>query len=133
MVVELIQTYPRGSIIGISVLVSLFISLINFFVLDKEKVRHGKKRQKELNKELKSHKDNPEKMMAIQKEMMSHTMDTLKHSFKPMLITLIPILVVFSWIKGAYAETSIASSWLWYYIISAIVASLVFRKLFKLP
>lgn len=131
--IELIQTYPRTSILVIAVLVSFFISLINFFVLDKKKVKAGRERQKELQKQMKASRDNPAKMMEMQKELMSNTMENLKHSFKPMLITLVPILVVFAWIKGIFAETTIAGTWFWYYLGGAIAASLVFRKLFKLP
>ena len=133
MVIELIQAYPRWSIIVISGFVSLFISLINYFVLDKEKVREGKARQKELNKQMKESKHDPVKTMEIQKELMSHAMQNMKNSFRPMLITIIPILVIFWWIKGIFAETTIASVWLWWYIGASIVFSIIFRKVFKLP
>ncbi len=133
MVIEYIQANPKLSIVAIAVAISFFISLINFFVLDKEKMFAGKKRQKELQKEMKDHKDDPAKVMELQKELMSHVGDTFKHSFKPMLITIIPILLIFGWIKGVYAETTISGSWFWWYLISAIASSLVFRKLFKLP
>lgn len=133
MIIEFINAQPRTSIIIISILVSFFISLINFFVLDKEKMRTSRARQKELQQEMKKYKDNPAKVMEMQKEMMSHVGDSFKHSLKPMLITLIPILLVFSWIRGVFLETTIAKTWFWYYLISAIAGSLVFRKLFKLP
>ena len=53
---ELIQAYPIWSIIVIGVLVSLFISLINYFVLDKDKMRQAKEKQKEIQKQMKEHK-----------------------------------------------------------------------------
>ena len=132
-ITEIIQTYPTWSIIVIGILVSLFISLINHFVLDKDKVRSMKVRQKEIQKEMKEHKHDHVKQTELSKELMSHTMENLKHSFKPMLITIIPILVIFWWMKGVFIETTIAKTWLWWYIGTAIVSSLVFRKLFKLP
>jgi uncharacterized membrane protein (DUF106 family) len=132
-IVELIQTYPHGGIVVIAGFVSLFISLINYIVLDKEKVKNGRVRQKELQKQMKEHKHDTNKMMELNKEFMQHTMDNFKHSFKPMIITIIPVLVVFYWIRGIFEATAIAGSWLWWYIGSAVVFSLVFRKLFKLP
>ena len=132
MIIELIQSYPKSSIVIISVLVSLFITLVNFFVLDKERMREIKKKQKELNEQIKNHTD-PKKKMELTQEMMQHTMESMRHSFKPMIFTLIPMLIVFSLIRGAFNTTSIAGHWFWYYFISAIVASMVFRKLFKLP
>ena len=132
-VVELIQSNPRIGIIVISVIVSLFISIINYFVLDKEKIKKMKERQKELQKEMKLHKDNPQKMMELNKELMGGIGENFKHSFKPMLITIIPVLVVFAWMRNIFTNTEIASTWIWWYIVSAIAASLIFRKVFKLP
>ena len=133
MVIEIIQNNPRISLLLISAGVSLFITLINLIVLDKDKMRQMKKRQKEISLEMKEHKNDPAKVMELQKEMMSHMGENLKHSFKPMLITLIPVLIAFGWIRGIFEETTIASSWLWYYIGGALVSSLLFRKVFKLP
>lgn len=133
MIFELIQAHPRTGIIAIAVLISFFISLINYFVLDKEKMRASRKRQKEIGKELKDNRDNPTKAMELNKELMQHTMETFKHSFKPMIITTIPVLLVFAWMRGVFAETTIASTWFWYYLGAVIASSLIFRKLFKLP
>jgi uncharacterized membrane protein (DUF106 family) len=131
--VELIQAWPRASIILISALVSLFINGVNYLVLDKDKMRESREKQKQFREQMKVHKDNPQKMMEINKEMMSHMGENMRHSLKPMLITFLPIILVFGWIRGAYAETTIASQWFWYYFVSAIAFSILFRKLFKLP
>jgi uncharacterized membrane protein (DUF106 family) len=128
---EIIMTNPKLWIVVIAGLVSLFISLVNYFVMDKEKVKKSKDRQKELQKEMKEHKHNPEKVMELQKEMFSGIGENFKHSMKPMLITMLPILVVFYWIKGAFE--GVLQGWIWWYLVSAIVFSLIFRKLFKLP
>jgi uncharacterized membrane protein (DUF106 family) len=132
---EVIMQYPRITILGFAALISLFISIVNFFILDKEKLREIKKRQKDLSAEIKQHqKDgNHDKVMELNKELMAHIPETLKHSFKPMLITIIPVLIFFTFIKSAYAETAISSTWFWWYLGGAIASSLIFRKLFKLP
>ena len=129
----IIQTYPKLSIIAFALLISLAISIVNYFVLDKEKLRDIKQKQKLLQEESKKHKDNPQKLMEINQQMLSHSMEIMKHSFKPLIITMIPILLFFSFIRNAYASTSIASSWIWYYIGTSIVGSTIFRKLLKLP
>lgn len=133
MVIELIQTYPRSSIVLISLIVSFFISLVNYLILDKDKLREIKRKQKELQIKMKEHKNNPTKQMELSKEMMSHTGEQLRHSFKPMLITFVPVIVAFWWIKDVFAETTIEGTWFWWYVISAVVFSLLLRKLFKLP
>mgnify|MGYP001561455027 FL=1 len=77
-------------------------------------------------------KDNPEKMLEINKKMMEDMPEQLKHSFKPMLVTLIPLLVLFTWLKSTYAATTIASTWFWWYIGASILFSIILRKVFGL-
>lgn len=135
MITELIIQYPRLSIIILAAAVSFFISLINYFFMDKERLREIKSKQKELQKEMKEHQKagNHDKVMEINKEMMSYISETFKHSLKPMLITVVPVLIFFTFIKGVYVETAIAGTWFWWYIITAIISSMIFRKLLKLP
>ncbi len=134
-ITTLIQANPQVSIIIIGILVSFLISLVNYFVLDKDKMKEIKEKQKKVQAEIKAHQKagNTAKMMELNKELMGHSMETMKHSFKPMLITMIPMLIILGAIKGVFTETSIGNSWIWYYIGSAIASSILFRKLFKLP
>ena len=132
-IITLMQTYPLYSVIAIGVLVTFFISLVNNLVLDKKRMKEIKSRQKEIQAEMKNHKDNPDKVKELYSEMMSHTMESMKHSFKPMLITMIPILLLIGFIRNVYAATDLAATWLWWYIGAAILSSLAFRKLFDLP
>src|SRR3989338_6361802 len=132
MIIEYIQACPKISVIIIALLVSLFITIINYFLMDKVRMRELKAKQKEINLKVKAEPD-PKRKMELSSEMMKHTMESLRHSMKPMIVTFIPVLVVFWFIKGAFAETIIAKSWIWYYIGSAIVGSLVFKKIFNLP
>jgi len=57
----------------------------------------------------------------------------MRHSFKPMLITIVPILLFFSFMKGLFVNTEIAKTWIWWYIGGSIASSMIFRKLLKLP
>ncbi len=127
------QSYPRISVILAALLVAFFISLVNYFVLDKERMREIKGKQKALQEEMKNHKDNPQKLMELQKEMFSHMGETMRHSMKPMLITFIPLIILFPIIRNMLLTTSIASTWFWWYLVSSLISSMIFRKLFKLP
>ena len=135
VITELIQQYPRGSLILIAFAISFGISMVNYLVLDKEKMKEIKAKQKKLQGEIMTHQKsgNHGKAMELQKEMLSHSGEMLKHSFKPMIITMIPILIVFGLIRNVYATTVIASSWFWYYLIAAIASSMIFRKVLGLP
>ena len=132
---DLIVAYPRTSIIIISLAIALVITLINSIFMNKERMREIKKRQKELQKEIKEHQKagNHTKVMELNKEMFSFVGETFKHSLTPMLITIVPILILFGFIRSVYSTTIIASTWFWWYLLGAIIGSMVFRKVFKMP
>lgn len=133
MIRDIILSNPKISIILISAGITFFISLVNHLVLDKEVVKSQKNRQKELREEMKMHQEskNHEKMMEINKKILQESMQTFRMSMTPMLITTIPVLIAFYWIRNLF--TSAFVGWFWWYLISAILFSILFRKLFKLP
>jgi uncharacterized membrane protein (DUF106 family) len=87
--------------------------------------------QKACQIKLKDNKGNPEKMAEIQKEMMACSMELMKHSFRPMLITFIPIILFFWWVRKIYVLTPLGGSWIWYYLVAGIVSSIILRKALK--
>ena len=121
---ELIQSNPHISIIVLGFLVSLFITIVNYFLIDREKMKGIRQRQKQLREEMKKFRDNPEKMMEINKQMLEDMPEQLKMSLKPMIITLIPLLILFAWLRSTFAETAIASTWIWWYIGASILSSI---------
>ena len=131
-ILELIPAYPRISIIVLSLIVTLLITIVNFFMVDRTRMKEIRDKQKKLREEMKNFKDNPEKMLEINKKMMEDMPEQLKHSFKPMLITLVPLLILFSWLRATFATTILASTWIWWYIGASIVFSIILRKVFGL-
>src|SRR3989338_7644715 len=122
------QSYPRTAVIAAALLISLFISIVNYFVLNKEKMHEIKARQKAIQEEMKNHKHDPKKMMELQKEMFSHMGASFKHSMKPMLITFIPLILFFPLLRSMLITTELAGSWFWWYIGASIIFSMIFRK-----
>ena len=131
-ITELIQNNPRISIIVLAFIVTLFITIVNYFMTDRDRMKEIKEKQKRLRTELKQYKDNPQKMMEINKQMMEDMPEQLKHSFKPMLVTIIPLLILFKWLRATFLITSIAGSWFWWYIVASIAFSMILRKVFGL-
>lgn len=131
-IVSLIQSNPKLGIIGISFLVTLFITIVSHFLTNKELLRGIKDKQKSIREEMKLHKDNPQKMMELNKRMMEDFPHQMKESMKVSLVTIVPLLLLFKWLKATFALTSIASSWVWWYILSSLVFSIILRKIFKL-
>ena len=131
-ITELIQAYPIPSVIVIAIGVTLISSLITKWLTNQEHLKSLKERQKELQKELKTCKDDC-KMKEIQMEMMKITGTMMKSSFKPMLITIVPFLILFAWIRGIYGgEQPLLASWFWWYLGASLVSSLILRKVLKM-
>lgn len=131
-ITEIIQAYPIPSIIVIAIGITLVSSLITKWLTNQEHLKSLKERQKELQKELKTCKDDCT-IKEMQMEMMKITGTMMKSSFKPMLITIVPFLILFSWIRGIYGgDAPLLASWFWWYLGGSLASSLVFRKLLKM-
>jgi len=121
----------------ISFIITGGITLLYKFATDQKLMKELKQEMKDLQKEMKSLKDNPEKMMSVQKLAMEKNMKYMMQSMKPTLFTLIPIIFIFSWLRGYYADLGnpdilFGLGWLWIYIIFSIVISLSLRKVLKI-
>ena len=126
---EYLILYPKSSIIIISFLITLVMTLITKKFTNQNRMKELKEIQKACNIKMKENKSNPEEMQRIQKQVMECSMELMKHSFKPMFITLIPLLLLFWWIRGVY--DGVLAHWIWWYIGAAIFSSIILRKLFK--
>jgi len=129
---EIVLNNPRISIVVLSFLVTLFITGVTYFMTDRERMKEIKDKQKRLRKEIKQYRDNPQKMMELNKQMMEDMPEQMKHSFKPMIVTMIPLLILFAWLRGTFAESVIAGSWFWWYLGSSLVFSMSLRKILGL-
>ncbi len=129
---SIIIGYPQVSIVVISFVITLLITIVSHFMTDKELMRGIKEKQKKLREEMKLHKENPQKMMEINKQMMEDFPTQMKQSMKISLVTLVPLLIFFGWLKNIFDQTAIASNWIWWYIIASLIFSLILRKWFKL-
>ncbi|MBU4086806.1 MAG: DUF2208 family protein [Nanoarchaeota archaeon] len=132
MIVELIQANPKVSIILIAIAVTLVSMMITKLLTNQEKMKDLKNKQSACKDLMKKHKGNSAKMMEIQKELMACSMEQMKAGFKPMLITFIPFIILFGFIRNVFATTSIAGGWFWYYLITALAASMILRKVLKM-
>ena len=126
--IDLINSNPTVSIVAISFLVTLAMTLVTKYFTDQTRMKEIKDIQKKHQASLKENKGNLDKQKEIQKEIMSSSMELMKHSFKPLLITFLPLIIFFWWIRGIFLETAIASTWLWWYIGVAIGSSIILRK-----
>ena len=127
---ELIQANPTVSILIISFLVTVFMTVVSYYLTNKNLMKDIKERQKTVREEMKKYRDNPQKMMELNQMMMADFPHQMKQSMKISLVTLIPLLFVFNKLRVIYSTTTV--HWLATYIISSIIYSIILRKIFKL-
>lgn len=91
---------------------SLTITLIYKWMTNQEEMKSLKQKTKDFQKQMKEHKDNPKKLMAIQKEAMSINSKYMMKSMKPTLVTFLPIIIIFGWLGAnlAYAPIHVDDS-----------------------
>lgn len=147
MILEFVKAYPWLFIMLVSFVISLIMTWLYKVMTNQEKMKEMKEKQKEFNLKAKELKNQPEKLIELQKEMMAHSADAMKDSMKIMLVTFVPIILIFSFLKGVYHDAQIGYlfrygglklpilgegfGWVEAYIFSSILFSTILRKIFK--
>jgi len=131
IITNLINLYPKISITIISIFVTLVMTMITKYFTDQDRMAELKKIQDACKIRLKEKNLKPEDMSKINKEMFECSLQITKHSMKPILFTIVPLILLIGWLRGVYLETAIAKTWLWWYIGTGVASSLIFRKIFK--
>ena len=131
-IVELMTAYPLVSIVIISALVTLISTLTMLWLTDQKHLKALKVRQKELSKELKTCKPGECRFQELQSESLKIAGTMMKSSFKPVLFTMIPFLILFYWLKSIYIPIMGTWGWFWWYLGASVVTSTIYRKLFKM-
>jgi len=130
----LIEWSPAGSLIIISLIMSLIVTLVYKWTTDQEVLKSLKAEIKELQKQMKEFVSDPEKSLQIRKDLNQRVMKQFKSSMKPTLFTLVPFLILFSWMRAVYTPMGpliIGLSWFWVYLIASVVFGQIFKKLFR--
>lgn len=138
----LLEVTPEGQTIFFVAVVMVSIStMVRRATVDMEKVKESKKKSKEQQKRLKEaqKRGDAKEMAQIQEEMLKLMNEQIKQSFKPLLITIIPFMLVFGWLRDQYGEIGDVAivfgyglSYLWWYLLISIPISLVINRLLKL-
>ncbi len=93
-----------AAIFIISVIITVLTTLAYKYLSDQRKIKELKAEMKKNQKKAKElSKTDPKKAMKLQQSMMSKNMELMKHSFKPTLYTLIPIIIIFGWLNAHMA------------------------------
>lgn len=95
----LLNLPPALSIIIITFIITLIMVLIYKKFTDQEVLKSLREEMKQIQKEMKEFQHDPAKVMELQKKSLEKAGKQFRHSMKPMLITMIPILILFGWLS----------------------------------
>ena len=123
------------AMMGLVFLISLIMTLVQKYGTNQTEMRIIKKRQKELQKDMKKYKDHPEKMMELNKEQMEFMGKMMKASMGTIVYTAVPFILLFRWLHDYFNAIEgiklLGMNWFWFYFIFTMIFSSVLRKVLK--
>ena len=96
----LLEWHAFFGILLIAFFISVLVTVVYKYTTNQTDMKRMKDQQKEFQAKMKSLRDKPDEMMRVQKEAMKVNFEYMKQSFKPTLITMLPILLIFGWMAG---------------------------------
>ena len=145
-IVNFVRNNALLSIIVFSFLITLSFTLVSKKFTNQSRLKELKDKSALLRKKAEEYKSNPEKLMEVNKEMMEMSGEQLKITMKTSLITIIPFILIFSFLKNLFQDAGInniiywgtdlplihdGAGWLLLYIVSSIIFSIILRKIMK--
>src|SRR3989338_1531724 len=123
---------PLWGVIIVAGIITLITTLVYKYFTDQKALKKIKEDHKDLQEEMKKHKENPAKMAELQKQLLQKGLiEPMKHQLKPLLITFIPFILIFGWLKTTYQSSGdmlFGFGWFGTYIIFSIIFSIILRK-----
>lgn len=136
---------PYQEIFLWSILLSLVTTLASIFLANQNEIRKAKKDMEFYRrKSTQAQKSGDiKKMNEYTSEMMKASSKQVKLNMKPMMLSLLVVVLAASWFASTYGEVKIASpisipmlgselNWFYWYLIVVFPFSMIFRKLFDI-
>jgi len=122
----------------IILIINIVIVLLHKKLTDQETLREIKKEQKALQQEMKLVKDDPAKVMELNKKQMEKMPLIMEASMRPLMYTAIPFIIFFRWFHEFFSVAPFEGfrffgffSWFWFYLVFSIIFSSILRKALK--
>ncbi len=124
-----------GSLI-VFFIIALITTIVQKYATDQATLRELRKEQKELQKEMDKYKDDPKKMLEVQKSIWPTTLKIMQVSMKGSVFTIIPFLLFFRWFMDFFVLLGSPKffgfmNWFWFYLLAILFFSSILRKVLK--
>jgi len=116
-------------------IISIITTLIQKYATDQKTLKELRKEQKIVQEEIKKFKDNPQKLMELQKKQFEFLPKTMKLNMRALMFTSIPFILLFRWFWDFFTNLGNPKffgifSWFWFYLIFTIIFSSILKKTF---
>ena len=131
---KIIEKSPLGAILLVSFILTFITTIAYKYFTNQKELKAAKEEMDSLRIQMKEAKHDTQKVMELQKQSFQKTMEQMKHSLKPMIITFIPLLIIFGWLQATYKDMGQILgplNWLWIYFLSSFIFSISLRKILK--
>lgn len=99
----LLNIPPILAILFLALVLGLISTLLQKYLTDQAKMKRLKDDTKKYQEQMKKLRGEPEKLMKVQQKVIPIQMELMKESFKPLLVSLIPFLLIFFWLSNHFA------------------------------
>ncbi len=99
----LLMVPPVVSVLIIAAAIALLTTIVYKLVTDQHVMKSLREEMQKSREKMKKFKDDPDKMLKIQKQAMDKQMQYMMQSFKPTFITFLPIILIFGWLNANIA------------------------------
>ena len=106
--VPLMRISPLFAVAVLSLLITIIMTLIYKYMTNQKKMKEMKDKLDSFQKEIKTAGKDQKRLMQINEEMMKINGEYMKQSLKPMIVSWIPVLLIFGWMSANLAFYPIA-------------------------
>lgn len=146
MLQEFVKSFPLLSMMLFSLVITLLSTIAYKKFTNQQKMKELREKQKEIQETSKQFRNDPKKMLELQQEMMRLSGEQMRASMKITLITLLPFILIFNFLKNLYTDAEVGNiidwgvrvplfdtgaGWLLSYLIFSIIFSMILRKIMK--
>ncbi|MBU2612719.1 MAG: DUF106 domain-containing protein [Nanoarchaeota archaeon] len=119
--------------IAIVLFISVGTTIIQKYATDQKTLKELKKEQKILQKQMKEFKDDPQKVMELQKKQFEFIPKTMKLSMRAIAYTGIPFILFFRWFSDYFVSAGNPvflgfMGWFIFYLLTTIIFSSILKK-----
>ena len=119
----------------LTLILSLFMTLVQKYTTDQKTLREMKAEQKEMQAQMKKLEVGSKEHTELSMKSMKFMGPMFKLSMRPIMYTAIPIILLFRWFVDYFALVDFKFfgflSWFWFYLIGSIIFSSILRKILK--